>query len=55
MLNTKVPILISISNSFSNKIAHANEWMRKKIPTCSNSALDQPKYFDEKVNVFCPF
>ena len=24
---------------FSNKISHANNWMRKKIPTCSNSAL----------------
>ena len=27
---------------FSNKISHANKWMRKKIPTCSNSALPEP-------------
>ena len=26
-------------NFFINKISHANKWMRKKIPTCSNSAL----------------
>ena len=26
-----------------NKISHANKWMRKKIPTCSNSALVKNK------------
>ena len=33
-------VLVSlISNFFSNKISHANKWMRKKIRNCSNSAL----------------
>ena len=32
-------LVSSISNFFSNKISHANKWMRKKKPTCSNSAL----------------
>ena len=31
-------LVSSISNFFSNKISHANKWMRKKIPTCSNLA-----------------
>ena len=34
-----VVLVSSISNFFSNKIYHANKWMRKTIPTCSNSAL----------------
>ena len=33
-------LVSSISNFFSNKISRANKWMMKKIPTCSNSALD---------------
>ena len=32
-------LVFSISNFFINKISHANKWMRKKIPTCSNLAL----------------
>ena len=33
-------VLVSlISNFFSNKIYHANKRTRKKIPSCSNSAL----------------
>ena len=35
----KVGLFFSVSNFFINKISHANRWMRKKIPTCSNSAL----------------
>ena len=34
-----VVLVSSISNFFSNITSHANKWMRKKIPTCSNSAL----------------
>ena len=37
-------LVSSISNFFSNKISHANKWMRKKIPTCSNSALEHFEY-----------
>ena len=32
-------LVSSISNFLSNKISHANKWMRKKMPTSSNSAL----------------
>ena len=35
----QVALLSLISNFFSNKISHANKWMRKKISTCNNSAL----------------
>ena len=39
-------VLVSlISNCFSNIISHANKWMWKKIPTCSNSALGQKVAF----------
>ena len=34
-------LVFSISNSFLNRISHANKWMRKKLPTCSNSAFWQ--------------
>ena len=33
-------LVSSISNFFINKISHANKWMKTKIPTCSNSALE---------------
>ena len=33
-------LVSSFSNFFSNTISHANNWIRKKIPTCSNSALE---------------
>ena len=32
-------LVSSITNFFSNKKSHTNKWMRKKIPTCRNSAL----------------
>ena len=34
-----VALVSSIFNFFINKIALANKWMRKKIPSRSNSAL----------------
>jgi hypothetical protein len=34
-----VVLVSSISNGFINKMSLANNWMRKKIPTYSNSAL----------------
>ena len=37
---TVIGLIVSlISDFFSNKISRANKWMRKKIPTYSNSAL----------------
>ena len=35
----KVGLVFSISNFFITKTSLANKWMRKKIPSCSNSAL----------------
>ena len=32
-------LVYSISNFFTTKTSLANKWMRKKIPSCSNSAL----------------
>ena len=33
-------VLVSLISKFLNdKFSHANKWMRKKIPTCSNSAF----------------
>ena len=36
-------LVSSIFNFFIDKIALANKWMRKIIPSCSNSALSQSK------------
>ena len=36
----KVGLVFSISNFFIAKTSLANNWRRKKIPSCSNSALD---------------
>ena len=35
----KVGLVFSISNFFITKTSLANKWMRKEIPSCSNSAL----------------
>ena len=35
----KLGLVFSISHFFIIKTARANKWMRKKIPSCSNSAL----------------
>ena len=35
----KVGVVFSISNVFIAKTSLANKWRRKKIPSCSNSAL----------------
>ena len=35
----KVGLVFSISNVFIAKTSLANKWRRKKIPSCSNSAL----------------
>ena len=35
----KVGLVFSISNFFITKTSLASKWMRKKIPSCSNSAL----------------
>ena len=35
----KVGLVFSISNFFITKTSLANKWMRKKIPSCSNSSL----------------
>ena len=40
----KVGLVVSISNFFTNKIAPANNWRRKKIPNCSNLALVISKF-----------
>jgi hypothetical protein len=40
-----VALVSSIFNFFTNKIALANKWMRKIIPSCSNSALVIEKNF----------
>ena len=37
----KVGLVFSISNSFITKTSLANNWRRKKIPSCSNSALEK--------------
>ena len=36
----KVELVFSISNFLINKTFPENKWMRKKIPSCSNSALE---------------
>ena len=36
---TKVGLVFLISNFFITKMSLANKWTRKKIPSCSNSAL----------------
>ena len=36
----KVGLVFSISNFFITKTSLANKWIRKKIPSCSNSALE---------------
>ena len=41
----KVGLVFSISHFFITKMARANKWMRKKIPSCSNSAFKR---------AFCP-
>ena len=38
----KEGLVFLISNFFNNKTSLANKWMRKKIPSCSNSALVGP-------------
>ena len=40
----KVGLVFSISNFFITKTLLANKWMRKKIPSCSNSALEKLKF-----------
>ena len=35
----KVGLVFSISNFFITKTSLANKWRRKRIPSCSNSAL----------------
>jgi len=37
----KVGLVFWISNLFITKTSLANNWRRKKIPSCSNSALEQ--------------
>ena len=37
----KVGLVFSISNVFIAKKSLANKWRRKKIPSCSNSALEE--------------
>ena len=41
----KVGLVFSISNFFITKTPLANNWRRKKIPSCSYSALGE-KHFD---------
>jgi hypothetical protein len=36
-----VGLFFFISNFFITKTALANKWMKKKMPSCSNSALEQ--------------
>ena len=38
-VGNQVVLFSSISNFFTIKTSLANKWMRKKIPSCSNSAL----------------
>ena len=40
----KVGLAFSISHFFITKTARANKWMRKKIPSYSNSALANLTY-----------
>ena len=40
----KVGLVFSISNFFITKTSLANNWRRKKIPSCSNSALSGSKF-----------
>ena len=41
----KVGLVFSISNFFITKTFLASKWMRKKIPSCSNSALIRKSFF----------
>ena len=46
---TVIGLIVSlISDFFSNKISRANKWMRKKIPTHSNSALYKSVYSEAR-------
>ena len=40
----KVGLVFSISNFFITKTSLANKWTRKKIPSCSNLALDYDNF-----------
>ena len=42
----KVGLVFSISNFFITKTSLANNWSRKKIPSCSNSALVGKKWLE---------
>ena len=50
-----VVLVSSISNIFSNKISNANKWMRKKISTCTNSALNMYNFLNVIQNTYCLF
>ena len=47
-------LVFSIYNFFNTKTSLANKWMRKKLPSCSNSALANYKYsmFQEMLLIF---
>jgi ABC-type polar amino acid transport system ATPase subunit len=45
----KVGLVFSIYNLFINKTSLANKWMRKKIPSCSNSALACPHFYNVEI------
>ena len=47
----KVGLVFSISNVFIAKKSLANKWRRKKIPSCSNSALEANPFHQ---NTECP-
>ena len=47
----KVGLVFLISHFFITKTARANKWMRKKIPSCSNSALVFCLNFQELRNI----
>ena len=49
----KVGLVFSISNFFITKTPLANKWMRKKIPSCSNSALVFTVSIPEMYNFSC--
>ena len=47
-----VILVSSISNFFINKMALANKWMRKKIPSfCNLALLEDSLYFYTKVQL----
>ena len=37
-------LVFSISNFFITKTSQANKWMRKEIPSCSNSVTNKQKF-----------